>query len=133
MKNETNGTPQPTQPQVATAPRMADMFEGAEAFGQWLILKKQSLNDEVHKKSGLVLPNEQRRERLGWEVLSVGKDVKSGVKVGDYVVFDGQRIVVDEDTKTAYAIAAEAQVMCKIDPAKAEGRMVSVVPHYGIM
>lgn len=120
----------PEAPQVPTA-KIADMFEGSVAFGQWIILKKQALNSEL-SKGGIVLP-ESRRERPGWEVLSVGKDVKSGVQVGDYVLFDGQRIVVDEDTKTHYAIAAEAQVMCKLDPERTKERLVSVVPHYGMM
>lgn len=129
MNNGSNGAPHAGPPQVPVA-KIADMFEGSVAFGQWIILKKPQLNSEM--KGGIILP-EARRERPGWEVMSVGKDVKSGVQVGDCVIFDGNRIVVDEDTKTAYAIAAEAQVMCKLDPEKTKDRMVSVVPHYGMM
>jgi hypothetical protein len=130
MKNGTNGTHQPEQPDI-TASKFADMFEGAAAFGQWIILKKQALNSEL-SAGGIVLP-EGRRDRPGWEVISIGEAVKIPVKLGDFVMFDGNRIVVDESTKSAYAIAAETQVMCKLDPELTKERMVSVVPHIGMM
>lgn len=128
MNNGANGSAH-----TAPAVKAAELFEGSVAFGQWIILKRQALNDDVHKKTGLVLPNEQRRERPGWEVVSIGEAVKIPVKLGDFVMFDGNRIVVDEDSKTAYAIAAETQVMCKLDPEQTKDRLVSVVPHIGMM
>lgn len=129
MKNGTNGAH--AKDADIKADKIADLFEGAAAFGQWIILKKQALNSEL-SKGGIVLP-ETRRDRPGWEVLSIGEAVKIPVKVGDCVMFDGQRIVVDEANKTAYAIATEGQVMCKLDPEKTKERMVSVVPHMGMM
>lgn len=146
MKNGTNGKPpvmavpkghtipQPAphapQPDGPPAAKGVDVLEGAKAFGLWLLLRRPPMNDEM-SKGGIVLP-ESRRERPAWLVESKGEKVSIAVEVGDSVVFDGTRVMVDEDSGTAWAFAMEGQIMGKLDPEKLKNRLISVKPHIGM-